>query len=338
MSSEISLIEQVKPTSKPHDFYVYFDEWTGEINAISSKIREELQDTYLRTTDPVVMDLMKGVKNTRKYVVADLVDGFKLVEKKNYLRIKQAENYLSKIPQVKSTVNRDLNVVLYLSDYKAEVNVSTDLIYQLTGKVNSSEVKIRRDNDYEEIVLYIIEKNNPLRLLETIKINPIELIEKGYILFDFSNLRNTIALADIEVLTRRIFKSYGLKIKQNYVTVDYGLAQNNKRFHTRVKDSTTEEFATFSVSPSTQGWIIRSNFNNPHEYKIYKDINMFLTGNNPNILLDSINIPFDKIGYNQEYIVKTKVDPTTCKILLGPEGKNITFKFEEIEYVEPGKY
>ena len=338
MSSKISLIEQIKAPSNPHNFYVYFNEWSGEINAISNKVREELQDPYLKTTDPVVMDLMKGVKNTKKYVVADLVDGFKLVEKTNYLRIKQAENYLSKVPQIKSTTNKDLNVVLYLSDYKVEVNVSTDLVYQLTGKVNSSQVKIQRDNVYEKIVLYIIEKNNPLRLLETVEIDPVDLMERGYMLFDFSNLRNTIALADVEVLTRRVFKSYGLKIKQNYVTLDYGLVQNNKRFHTRVKDNTTEEFATFSVSPSTQGWIIRSNFNNPHEYKIYKNINMFLTGNNPNILLDSITIPYDKIGYNQEYIVKTKVDPTTCKILLGQEGKNITFKFEEIEYVEPGKY
>jgi len=333
MTSEISLIEQVKAPSKPHNFYVYFDEWSGEITAISNKVREQLHDPYLKTTDPVVMDLMKGVKNTKKYVVADLVDGFKLVEKKNYLRIKQAENYLSKLPKVKPTVNKDLNVVLYLSDYKVEVNVSTDLIYQLTGKVNSSEVKIQRDNAYEKIVLYIVEKNNPIRLLETIEIDPVDLIEKGYILFDFSNLRNTIALADIDVLTRRIFRSYGLKIKQNYVTVDYGLAQNNKRFHTRINKDASDDFSTFSVSLSTQGWIIRSNFNDPHEHKIYKDINMFLTGNNPNILLDSITIPFTSIGYNQEYIVKTKVDPTTCKILLGPEGKNITFKIEELENV-----
>jgi hypothetical protein len=338
MNSEISLIQQKPKQKKPHNFYVYFDEWTGTIKVISGKIRDDITDPYLKTSDPIVVELMKGIKNTKKYIVADLVDGYKLVEKKNYLRIKQAENYLSKVPLVKPTVNKDINIVLYLSDYKVEVNVSTDLIYQLTGKINSSEVKIQKDKAYESIVLYIVEKNNPLHLLETIEIDPVDLIQKGYILFDFSNLRNTIALGDIDILTRRIFKSYGLKIKQNYVTVDYGLAQNNKRFHTRVKDSTTEEFATFSVSPSTQGWIIKSNFVDPHEYKIYKDIHMFLTGNNPNMLLENITIPFDNIGKNQEYIIKTKVDPTTCKILLGPEGKNITFKFEGLEYAESGKY
>lgn len=337
MNSEVSLIKQVKK-SKLHNFYVYFDEWTGNITSITGKKRDDITDPFLKTSDPVAVQLMKGIKNTRKYVVADLVDGYKLVEKKDYLRIKQAENYLSKIPIIKPTINKDVNVVLYLSDYKVEVNVSTDLVYQLTGKINSSEVKIQKDKKYEKLVLYVIEKNNPMRLLETIEIDPVELIEKGYMLYDFSNLRNTIALGDIDILTRRIFKSYGLKIKQNYVTVDYGLAQNNKRFHTRVSDNTTKEFATFSVSQSTQGWIIRSNFNDPHEYKIYKDVNMFLTGKNPNILLDTITVPFEKIGYNQEYIVKTKVDPTTCKILLGTEGKNITFKFEELEYVEPGKY
>ena len=55
-------------------------------------------------------------------------------------------------------------------------------------------------------------------------------------------------------------------------------------------------------------------------------------------MLDRIILPYEKVGYNQECIVKTKVDPTICKILIGEEGRNIDFKFEEIEYVKPGQY
>ena len=57
---------------------------------------------------------------------------------------------------------------------------------------------------------------------------------------------------------------------------------------------------------------------------------MFLTVNNPNQLLDKIVVPLDKMGNYQECIVQTQVDPTTCKILVGEQGKNINFKFEEI--------
>ena len=90
-----------------------------------------------------------------------------------------------------------------------------------------------------------------------------------------------------------------------------------------------------NISPS---WL-SFNPNAIHLLEQYSDmINWRWLSENPNAMLDRIIIPYDKIGYNQEYIVKTKVDPTKCKILIGEEGRNIDFKFEEIEYVKPGQY
>ena len=128
-----------------------------------------------------------------------------------------------------------------------------------------------------------------------------------------------------------MFKSYGLKIKHNYVkTVPRTV---RKRVYTHINSKQFIDQTTFSVSPSTQGWIIRSNFEHAHEYKIYGDLSLFLIGNDPNHLLGKILIPFDKIGNYQEYIVQTEVDPTACKILVGEQGKNISFKIEDIENV-----
>jgi hypothetical protein len=42
--------------------------------------------------------------------------------------------------------------------------------------------------------------------------------------------------------------------------------------------------------------------------------------------------------YNLRFKALAIILFTTCKLLLGEEGKNITFKFEEIEYVKSGKY
>ena len=95
---------------------------------------------------------------------------------------------------------------------------------------------------------------------------------------------------------------------------------------------------TFSVSASTAGWIVKSNFRDPSEQKIYGDVIMFLTGNDPHQLYDRVVIPYGNLGWGKEYVIRTKVDPATCKLLLGETGKNITFKFEDLEYVKPGKY
>lgn len=336
MTSETLLTQQSRE-EKQHKFYVYFDEWTGAIKSITNKPRNSKFDC-LETYDEFARDLMLGVHNIKRYVVADLVDGYKIVPKENYVRLKRAENYLSKLQQIESHQNRDVNVILYLNAYKLEVNISMDMVYTITGRLHNEKIRVDRNTEYDSLVFYVVERNNPLHLLEVIEIDPVDLIAEGYKLYDLSHLRNIIELGNVDILTKRIFKSYGLKIKQNYVTVDHGFNKSSKKSHLEIYDKYYEDYTTFSVSPSTQGWIVRSNFENPHEHKIYKDVKIFLTGNNPNILLDKIVIPYDKLGNHQEFILETKVDPTTCKILVGEEGRYMSFKHEEIEYVESGKY
>lgn len=327
MTLETLLIQQPRE-HKTSKYYIYFDEWSGKINAVTNKLKENLSGLVMETTDPIAAEIMTGIKNIKKFVVADLVDGYKLVESENYLRLKQTENYLSKIPKILPSQSRDLNVVTYLKDYKLEVNVSTDLINTHINRQNNT-IKLDRNDNYDNVILYIVEKNNPLRLLETITIDPANLVEHGYILYDLSHLQTLVAFGNIDILTRRIFKSYGLKVKQNYVTLDYGFSRLAKKNHIDIQGTDTE-YATFSISKhSNSEWRITSNFENPHEHKIYKDIKVFLTGKNPNILLDKLIIPYDHIGDHKEFFIDTTVDPTNCKILVGEEGKNISFKIEE---------
>lgn len=335
MSSEPRLIQIVDESKPLPKYYVYYDEWTGEIKSITGKYKQ-LSFSYIVTEDETAAKIMMGILNPKKYVVSDLVDGVKLVPKSDVIAIKKAEEVLTKIPRVKNFIDSDVNIIFYKNDYKIEVNLNQDTIYKMTGKrFNKDNNQIVSNDNF--LIFYLIKKNDPNYLYDTVKIDPADIVLNGYKLFDVSHLQNKVSLDDIDVLTKRIFKNYGLKIKQNYVNIDYHTRRSNKRTHTIIHKS-TEEWSTFSVSPSTEGWIIKSNFSNPQEQKIYKDLKIFLTGKDPNTLLDKIIIPYDQIGNFKEYIVKTTIDPTTCKLLLGEEGKNITFKFEEIEYVKSGKY
>jgi hypothetical protein len=335
MSLEPRLIQIVDESKTLPKYYVYYDEWSGEIKSITGKYKKQ-QFPHIITEDETAAKIMMGILNPKKYIVSDLVDGVKLVPKSDVIAIKKAEEILTQIPRVKNFVDSDVNIIFYKTDYKIEVNLNQDTIYKMTGKRFNKNVNNIVTND-NFLIFYLIKKNNPNYLFDTIKIDPVDIVNNGYKLFDLGHLQHKISLDDVDVLTKRIFKNYGLKIKQNYVNIDYHTRKSNKRTHTTIHTSTTD-WSTFSVSPSTEGWIIKSNFANPQEQKIYKDLKIFLTGQNPNELLDKIIIPYDNIGNFKEYIVKTNVDPTACKLLLGEEGKNITFKFEEIEYVKPGKY
>lgn len=330
MLSEILLTQETSASTPPHKFCVYFDEWTGIISAITNKPNSSMREQYLLSDDPICQKLMLGVVSTKKYIVAELLHGFKLIQKDNFIRLRRAEQQLSKLSEIKLSTQSDINVVVYLSDYKMEVNIRSELIHKLSGK-QQSQIKINQ-NEYDDISFFLTLKNNPIVLYENITVKILDLLQNGYQMIDLSHLKNKVELRNVDILTKRIFKTYGIKYKNQYLNPDYNFSVNNKRRHISILDKSFVDQVPFTVSPSTQGWIIRSNFEHAHEYKIYKDIKMFLTTDNPNAMLDRIVIPFDKIGNYQEYIIKTKVDPTTCKILVGEEGRNVDFKFEDIEY------
>lgn len=334
MPSQPNLITVIsdRPTPKYH---VYYDEWTGEVKNVTSKFKKSEYPNFV-TDDNTAAEIMMGIINPKNFLVLDTPSGTHIVHKDSALKIKKAEEVLSKIKVVPTTVDSDINIIFYLDSWKLEVNINQDTLYKLTGKRFNKKFSKSDNKENTELDLYLIKHNNPLILIDTLKIDPIELINNGFMIFDMSHLITKIGLGDIDVLTRRIFKSYGLKIKQNYVTTDYHTRKSHKRVHADILDTTM--WSTFTVSPSTEGWIIRSNFDNPHDQKIYRDLNIFLTGQNPNELKDKIKIPYEKIGQKQEFLIKTKVDPRTCKLLMGEEGRNVTFKYEEIEYVKPGKY
>jgi len=330
MNSEKLLIQQKqeKNTVDP-TFYVYFDEWHGKIISISNKKQNKLEYPFLKTKDLIARDLMTGKKSIKRYVVADdFGKNYKIVLRDNYLRLKKAEEYLSKIKETAFSTEQDINIISYLTDYKLEINLSEDLFYKITGSKTNTEIHIENEHEFEDLYFYITKKNNPNILYKTLNVNPVDLVKNHRKLFDLADLRTLAKLKDIDIYTKRVFKTYGLKTKHNFIGSDSRKVK--KRTHTYIYPKHFEDNTTFTVSPSTQGWIIRSNFENPHEYKIYNDLHLFLTGNNPNQLLDRIIIPIDKIGNHQEYIVQTQVDPATCKILVGEQGKNINFKFEEI--------
>jgi len=323
-----------KPLEKPRPkYYIYYDEWTGDITNIGNRLHQgtenRITDPYVITDSSVAVDLMKGKISPKKYMVADLADGMTLIERNNALHIKKTENQLSLIPLAKATISSDVNLIFYKSNWLLEVNLNQDTIFKLTGRRFHKKFTESDNVNESKIVLYITEKNNPLILYETIEIDPIDLLNNGYVLVELDHLKTKTTQEDISFITRRIFKDYGLKYKESYDTIDYHSRKSHRRRYTKIHNK-SEDWTTFSVSQSAEGWVLKSNFDDPHSEKLFRDIKIFLFDDTPFGLLDKITVPYDMIGRYQEYLIKTSVDPTKRYMMLGEENKRLSFKIENL--------
>lgn len=335
MNTEPKLISVIgeKPLPK---YYVYYDEWSGEIINVTNRYKKS-EHPHLLTEDNTAAQILLGHINPKKLMVNETPSGIYLMEKTQALRIKAEEDQLSKIQEISLTYDREINVIKYINSWKIEINISSDAIYKMTGSRNNRKFSKKENVNNSTLMFYIIAKDNPLHLVKTIKIDPIDLINKGYKLYDVSDLQNVIGLNDIDVLTRRVFKSYGLKTKESYVSIDYLKRKNSRRNHYSIHKNTSAS-TSFSISQSTAGWVFKSNFDDPNELRIYGNVVFYITGNTPFDLIDRVEIPLSEIGRHQEFYVRTDADLLNSKILIGEEGKHLSFKYEEMEYVESGKY
>ena len=350
MSSTLEPLLEIKKAKIDKDkyFYVYFDEWDGEILEISSKQLEK-KTHYLKTKDNIAEKMLIGSEDPSKYTVADTADGHVIIKKSDHVALKKAEEQLSLVPVIKGQTQQDINVIFYINDWKLEVNMNQDVVYRLTGRRYNKNLKTKVfDENYDKIQIYLIMKNNPTLFIECLEVDPIELMNEGYKIFDISHLRTTCSASELQVLTKRIFKSYGTKYKRYYTGADFNTRKGLRRYHAYIVDKNNKKYIsasdkvekyTFVISETDSGWSILSNFNDPVEYKIYRDLKLFITGEDPNELLYSVVIPWEKLGWHQEYNVdKMPYYAEDCRILVGDNIKNITFAHEELEYVKPGTY
>ena len=203
-----------------------------------------------------------------------------------------------------------------------------DTLYRMTGRRYHKHIAINQDNEgkYDNIQLFLIKANDPNFLIDTIEIDTKQLVSNGYILFDLHKYRSLCGLGEINVLTKKIFKSYGIKRKQNFVRAEFSKRRDKKRLIHDITEKTDIVANPFTIMLKNNEYYIRSNIVQPSEQKINGEINLFLLEeNNVNKLVGYVNIPFDDIGYNQTNKLNTDLDLENCKIMTREEHKNVTF-------------
>ena len=330
MSLEPVLLKDKKENKKAVKWCVYFDEESGDIITVTNKPKERIRHPYLQTSDIDAKSILMGVQDPKKFAVVQLTEGYKLIQRGDVIRIRESENFLTSIPMTNN--NSDVNVVFYINSWKMEVNFSQETLYKMTGKRQFRDVSINpeKDGKYDKIVLYLIKENDPNFLIDTIEIDPADLIVKGFVMFDLSKLRNVCAVGEINVLTKKIFKNYGIKRKSHFVNADFTSKSDKRRNQVVVSKKHEAVDTTFTIIKRDEHYWLKSNFLNPHEHRLFTNLKLYvIKKNNPNHLMEPIYIPFSDVGNYNEFYLTTNSNLEECNFLALSDNRNITFDIIE---------
>ena len=327
MSTEPSLLQNLKKDKPPKKWVVYYDDDSGEIITVTNRPLDEIKSPYFFTENDDARKILMGISDPKKFSVLEIDTGFILAEKSAVLRIKSAEDNLSMIP-VNDKVKADVNIIMYINSWKMEINFDQDTLYKMTGKryFKQATINPEKDGKYDNLILYLIKDKDPNFLIKKIVIDPGELIEQGYVLYDMSPFRNVCGLGEMSILTRKIFKTYRMVKKATFVGADYTSRRSLRRRHIIPQISNEEVLCDFTIIDNDENFSMRSNFKDPTSVKIYNDIGLYVTDkSDPNRLLGTLLLPKREIGYNTTLEVDSDLDLSKTGFLLREENRTITF-------------
>lgn len=333
MSSAPGLLKELKKEKPSFKWYVYYDIDTGDVVTVTNKEKDFIHHPHIVTDSDDARQILMGFVDPKKYAIVDINAELKLVEKSAVIRIKEAENKLSIVPISKKQA--DVNIFLYNNQWKMEVNFSQDTLYRMTGKRFFRNVSVNPESGaYDPINLYLVKNNDPNFLIKTITIDPAELIDEGYLIYDLTPLRRLCNLTDISIMTRKIFSSYRLQRRVNFTGVEYTTRYTKRRNFCVPTPLDNDIACDFTIQQMNNKQYIKSNFNNPQDEKIYKDVGIYLTEpRNPNRLVGLLTLPLKEIGWQETIEIDTDIDLLSCGFLF-KESTTLTFDYANTEQTQ----
>jgi len=227
MTSQLEAIDLVPFTVEQNKkYFVYYNEWNGEILRITNNPDDSV-DVFLETTDPVADKILKGNVNEKHYIVSFVdQENLGIILRDHKLRLRSSEKTLHQITR-NANLNWDIRIKLYTVNKKLLVEINPVSISKLTNLTFRKELQVSQESD---LTLYLTKYNNPDFFIEKIDIDPIELLDKGNILYDISTVIQFINIYDIGLLTRRCFKNYHMEFINDSLNVLQNSLVKNRNF------------------------------------------------------------------------------------------------------------
>lgn len=194
--------------SKPK-YYVYYNDWTGEILSVGTTLRKDTPAPVLETEDGAAARILQGKASSDQYIVSsDRHHKERLVEKSHFLQLRKQEDNLFLLPN-QPMQHWDIRATLYKENSVIVFEVNNEIISRLISHNMQREIILDSSVIFE---FYLIKNNEPDFLAKTISIDAKTLINHRKISFSILDILPVIRLDDISILTRRHLENYYFEI------------------------------------------------------------------------------------------------------------------------------
>ena len=194
--------------SKPK-YYVYFNDWTGEILSVGNTLRDDTPAPYIETDDVAAQRIIRGAETDKNFVISsDRRNSEQLVRKSEYLQLRKQEDSLFLLPGI-SLHEWDIRVRLYSQNNMLVIEANRAMITRLIAHNMQREILLDTRIFFD---FYIIRKNDPDFMVKIISVDAATLINHGKVALSIDSIIPYVNLNNIDILTRRYFENYSFEV------------------------------------------------------------------------------------------------------------------------------
>jgi hypothetical protein len=275
-------------------FYLYYNDGTGEIKAISPIQSNEFKDYALTRIEPkVAHKFMTGeLDPIHWFVGSDTTEDNCVLTNTQFDISSKPSDVIEEIQLAVSGLQNPsaINVTVYTKSKQVKISVPAT-----AAKMDMK--RLREDT----MSFYISKRNDPSHVYAIITCKIDELFEKGSMTFDVKTL-----VGDFQVYTRKIFRSYELTIRRSSSMQDIGNRRSNKLRNYQRYQQINEDYLLATHQPSDNTLTISLMGDK-------QDLNtsgtdsaiLFLTKpNDPTVLESTVRFNWTQIDSNRPVVIK----------------------------------
>lgn len=211
-----SNIKLIKKENKQKDFYVYHDEYNGNIINISAQKIPNYQHPYIIDNSDICPDILRGKISVSKFTVGYEnyeQESLSLLLKTKLVNFINKPALLYKIPITEQ--QEGIAFVYYKNSQLLEIIFDSIVLGNYNDVIWQQQFQLAFD---EKFIIYLLDKQDPDILY-------------GQYTFPLGNLfeEETLLIPDfhhydpetMDICTKRYFRNYSLMIKDSFVETDY---------------------------------------------------------------------------------------------------------------------
>lgn len=216
-------ISKTTRQQKNSKFFVYYEEWTGEVLSVQSSQDHNSMHAYIETSNQCAIDIIRNTQPRSDFIVDIGEDDIVTIMKRtDYAVIKNTRDMVIEIPK-KVTKHWDIRTTIYVKDKKMVVDLNSSSVKKIAAYNIKRQVVV---GDNPDFTFYIVKKNDPDFIIDTVKVDANELIKRGSVTCDISAIELYCSIEDITIYTFKVLNNYYFTLNHtpldhNTVNLDY---------------------------------------------------------------------------------------------------------------------